>query len=55
MMNLRKQTAAGTESLRPNDSSPRGEAAKPSRYMARAVSLHLDRKPEEALKESSAP
>ena len=51
MINQRKQTTAGTDSLRPVEVNPRGQTATPSRYLARAVSLHLDGKPEEALKE----
>src|SRR5271157_2810027 len=52
MVNQRKGMAAGApESLRPVEFSPRTEGSKASRYMARAVSLHLDGKPEEALRE----
>lgn len=50
-MNPRKPMGLGNDSPRPVEITPRTENAKASRYMARAVSLHLDGKPEEALKE----
>ena len=49
-MSPRKPIGTGPE-LRPVEFSPRTEAPKASRYIARAVSLHLDGKAEEALRE----
>ena len=50
IMSPRKPIGNGPE-LRPVEFSPRTESPKASRYIARAVSLHLDGKAEEALRE----